>query len=88
MAGSQGSSIVKAASYITATVRKQGDECMLSSMQLSFLTQLKNYYTLSIDCVCVYLCTHVTHSTNVEFGRELVEVSSLLAMCGSQVSGH
>lgn len=80
MAGSQGSRILKVVSQIAATVGKQGGERMRASVQLCVL------YSLTL-CVFVFVHTCTGHM-HVELRRELMGVSSLLPVCGSQVSGH
>lgn len=80
MAGSPGSRILKAVSQVAATVGKQSGERMRASVQLRVL------YSLTL-CVFVFVHTCTGH-THVELRRELVGVSSLLPVCGSQVSGH
>lgn len=82
MAGSPGSRILKAVSQVAATDGKQGGERMRASVQLRVL------YSLTL-CVFVFVhaCTGHGH-THEELRRDLVGVSSLLPVCGSQVSGH
>lgn len=80
MAGSQGSRILKAVSQVAATDGKQGGERMRASVHLRVI------YSLTL-CVFVFVHTCTGHR-HEELRRELVGVSSLLPVCGSQVSGH